>query len=58
VRESLYSFWNLPRIVNINGAAVVDSTAYGWGFTIAALLAMTSSRLGLWIGNWMARVRR
>jgi hypothetical protein len=27
-------------------------------FVVAALLAMVACRLGLWLGNWMSRVRR
>jgi hypothetical protein len=28
------------------------------GFVIALAISLTSSRLGLWLGNWMAKVRR
>lgn len=42
-----------------------DQTSPKWnppltakGFLLALALAITSSRIGLWLGNWMAKVRR
>jgi hypothetical protein len=35
-----------------------DTAAFARGFAFALLLAMLSSRVGLWIGAWMTRVRR
>ena len=42
-----YQFWGLP------GDPVTPQ-----GLAIAAALAVVSARLGLWWGNWMARVQR
>lgn len=42
-----HEFWNVDQN---------PVTAAGVG--IAALLAFASARVGLWWGNWMARVRR
>jgi hypothetical protein len=43
-----YRYWNLS---DTTGALLK-------GFGIAVLIATASSRVGLWWGNWMARVRR
>ena len=42
-----YQFWGLP------GDPVTPQA-----LAIAAALAVVSARLGLWWGNWMARVQR
>jgi hypothetical protein len=36
----------------------VDEAAMRRGLGVSVLLAVASSRLGLWLGNWMRRVRR
>ena len=42
-----YHFWR-----------VAGDPVTAWGLAIAAALGVVSARLGLWWGNWMARVRR
>src|SRR6058998_1259722 len=42
-----YRFWNIRA-----------DPVTARGLAIAAALAVLSTRLGLWLGNWMARVRR
>ena len=49
-----YEFWNLPR----NAAGDFDLAVFRRGIGIAALIALVSTRLGLWWGNGMSRVRR
>jgi hypothetical protein len=49
-----HQFWNVPR----DGAGNLFLPALGRGLGIAALIAMVSSRLGLWWGAGMSRVMR
>lgn len=49
-----YRFWNMPK----DAAGHVSSTAMVHGLGIAALIAVCSSRIGIWWGNGMSRVLR
>lgn len=49
-----YRFWDVPK----NAAGHIDARALARGLGVAALVAMASTRIGIWWGNGMARVRR
>ena len=49
-----YRFWRVPK----DALGNLDPTALARGLGIATLISMASTRLGLWWGNGMSRVRR
>ena len=49
-----YEFWDVPR----TAGGAFDGPAFAKSIGFAALFAVVSSRVALWWGNWMARVRR
>jgi hypothetical protein len=49
-----YKYWNLDK----DAAGVWSPRLFFKGLLIATGIAFASSRLGLWWGNWMQRVRR
>jgi hypothetical protein len=49
-----YRFWRVPK----DALGNVDALALVRGLGIAALIGMVSSRIGLWWGNGMSRIRR
>jgi hypothetical protein len=52
--EWQHRFWQVPR----DGAGEVDLLAMARGLAVAALIAVTSVRVGLWWGSGMSRVMR
>ncbi len=54
VGEWRYRFWRVPK----DALGNLDLLALARGLGIAALIGMASTRIGLWWGNGMARVRR
>jgi len=49
-----YRFWRLPK----DALGNLDTLALARGLGVAALIGMVSSRVGLWWGNGMSRIRR
>lgn len=54
-------FWGVPGVVYQRGVGytgAVNWAAIAQGLAVAMVLGVASSRVGLWWGNWMTKVRR